>query len=99
MLCIGIFQKITRIQFRTPLDGWQVLESIPPEIFKTIELFPKHGTRSNQPRPQRIFLLGTRFFGGGGGLKPRIRQWKKCRPLWLGEENVFQSQTFKNGFK
>ena len=52
-----------RIQFRTLLNGWRVLESISPEIFfKTIERFPKHDTGSNQPQTQRIFSLGTRLW-------------------------------------
>ena len=52
-----------RIQFRTLLNEWRVLESISPEIFfKTIERFPKHDTGSNQPQTQRIFSLGTRLW-------------------------------------
>ena len=52
-----------RIQFRTLLNGWRVLESISPEIFfKTIQRFPKHDTGSNQPQTQRIFSLGTRLW-------------------------------------
>ena len=53
----------TRIQFRTLLNGWRVLESISPEIFfKTIERFPKHDTGSSQPQTQPIFSLGTRLW-------------------------------------
>ena len=48
LIYIVLFWKITRIQFRTLLNGLRLLKSIPPEIFlKTVELFSKHDTGSN----------------------------------------------------